>query len=88
LLPEQVHILKSLQIIPDEAGLAVLKGAVLFGLQPKIVSRRISRLTYGIQSWPEWDADLHPVTKKVVLNGQKRCKDVFFIVCPGVCGGN
>ena len=65
-------------IIPDEAGLAVLKGAVLFGHQPKIVSRRIARLTYGIQSWPEWDADLHPVTKKVVLNGQSRCKDVFF----------
>ena len=65
-------------IIPDEAGLAVLKGAVLFGLQPKIVSRRIARLTYGIQSWPEWDADLHPVIKKVVLNGQNRCKDVFF----------
>ena len=65
-------------IIPEEAGLAVLKGAVLFGLEPKIVSRRIARLTYGIQSWPEWDADLHPVTKKVDLNGQKRCKDVFF----------
>jgi hypothetical protein len=44
----------------EEAGLAVLKGAVLFGHQPKIVSRRIVRLTYGIQSWPEWDADLHP----------------------------
>ena len=65
-------------IIPKEAGLAVLKGAVLFGLQPKIVSRRIARLTYGIQSWPVWDADVHPVTKKVDINGQKRCKDVFF----------
>jgi molecular chaperone DnaK (HSP70) len=65
-------------IIPEEAGLAVLKGAVLFGHQPKIVSRRIARLTYGIQSWPEWDADLHPVTKRVDINGQKRCKDVFF----------
>ena len=65
-------------IIPEDAGLAVLKGAVLFGHQPKIVSRRIARLTYGFQSWPEWDADLHPVTKKVNINGQTRCKDVFF----------
>ena len=65
-------------IIPEEAGLAVLKGAVLFGHQPKIVSRRIARLTYGIQSWPEWDDDLHPVSKKVNMNGQTRCKDVFF----------
>jgi hypothetical protein len=65
-------------IIPVEAGLAVLKGAVLFGLPLNIVSRRIARLTYGIQSWPEWDADLHPETKKVDINGQERCKDVFF----------
>ena len=64
-------------IIPQEAGLAVLKGAVLFGHQPKIVSRRIARLTYGIQSWPEWDADLHPVSKQVDRNGETRCKDVF-----------
>ena len=64
-------------IIPEEAGLAVLKGAVLFGHQPKIVSRRITKITYGIQSWPEWDADLHPVSKRVVMDGQTRCKDVF-----------
>ena len=64
-------------IIPEEAGLAVLKGAVLFGHQPKIVSRRIARLTYGIQSWPEWDADLHPVSKRIDIDGQTRCKDVF-----------
>jgi hypothetical protein len=38
-------------IIPEEAGLAVLKGAVLFGHQPKIVCRRIAKITYGIQSW-------------------------------------
>lgn len=65
-------------IIPEEAGLAVLKGAVLFGHQPRVVSRRIARYTYGIQSWPDWDADMHPETKKVTINGQVRCKDVFF----------
>ncbi|XP_076071446.1 heat shock 70 kDa protein 12A-like [Mytilus galloprovincialis] len=65
-------------IIPEEAGLAVLKGAVLFGHQPRVVSQRISRVTYGIQSWPDWDPDMHPETKKVTINGQVRCKDVFF----------
>lgn len=65
-------------IIPEEAGLAVLKGAVLFGHRPRIVSRRIARYTYGIQSWPDWDPDMHPETKKVTINGQVRCKDVFF----------
>ncbi|CAG2187117.1 unnamed protein product [Mytilus edulis] len=38
-------------IIPEEAGLAVLKGAVLYGHQPKAISARVLRRTYGIQSW-------------------------------------
>ncbi|CAG2202059.1 unnamed protein product [Mytilus edulis] len=54
-------------IIPDEAGLAVLRGAVLFGHQPKIIGKRILRKTYGIQSWPEWDAELHPKPKECEL---------------------
>ncbi|CAC5355534.1 unnamed protein product [Mytilus coruscus] len=65
-------------IIPDEAGLAVLRGAVLFGHQPKILGKRILRKTYGIQSWPEWDAELHPETKRVQIDGVDRCKDVFY----------
>ncbi|KAK3600522.1 hypothetical protein CHS0354_028722, partial [Potamilus streckersoni] len=35
-------------VVPHEAGLAVLKGAVIFGHQPKIISSRVSRYTYGI----------------------------------------
>lgn len=65
-------------IVPEEAGLAVLKGAVLFGHMPKTVSARVARYTYGIQSWPMWNKDHHPVSKKVVLDGVARCKDVFF----------
>jgi hypothetical protein len=65
-------------IIPEEAGLAVLKGAVLYGHQPKAISARVLRRTYGIQSWPEWDAQMHPESKKVTLGGVQRCKDVFF----------
>lgn len=65
-------------IIPEEAGLAVLKGAVLYGHQPKAISARVLRRTYGIQSWPEWDAQMHPESKKVNLGGVVRCKDVFF----------
>jgi hypothetical protein len=32
-------------IIPEEAGLAVLKGAVLFGFEPRIISTRICKAT-------------------------------------------
>ncbi|XP_063414135.1 heat shock 70 kDa protein 12A-like [Mytilus trossulus] len=65
-------------IIPDESGLAVLKGAVLFGHQKKKITKRILKKTYGIQSWPEWDPDIHPETKKIRMGGTDRCKDVFF----------
>ena len=34
-------------IIPDEAGLIVLKGAVMFGHQPGLVSHRCVKYTYG-----------------------------------------
>ena len=34
-------------ICPNEAGLAVLKGAVIFGHNPGAISERISRFTYG-----------------------------------------
>ncbi|VDI74871.1 Hypothetical predicted protein [Mytilus galloprovincialis] len=65
-------------VISDTPGLAVLKGAVLYGHQPKQISRRILKKTYGIQSWPEWDPDMHPETKRVRMNGTCRCKDVYF----------
>ncbi|CAC5355531.1 unnamed protein product [Mytilus coruscus] len=65
-------------IIPDEAGLVVLRGVVFFGHQPKKIGKRILRKTYGIQSWPEWDAELHPDTEKVRIDGIDRCKDVFY----------
>ena len=65
-------------IVPDEAGLAVLKGAVLYGHMPQVITTRIARHTYGIQSWPEFDSTIHPLSKRVIINGVARCKDVFF----------
>ena len=35
-------------IIPQDVALTILKGAVLFGLDPTVVTVRRSRLTYGI----------------------------------------
>ena len=34
-------------IIPNEAGLAVLKGAVIYGHRPSIIEARVSKYTYG-----------------------------------------
>ncbi|XP_062616101.1 heat shock 70 kDa protein 12A-like [Saccostrea cucullata] len=67
-------------IIPDEAGLAVVKGAVYFGHIPDVISRRVSRYTYGIQSWPEFCPGKDPEEKKIKVNNSFRCKDVMFPV--------
>ncbi|XP_053400595.1 heat shock 70 kDa protein 12A-like [Mercenaria mercenaria] len=63
-------------MIPPEAGLAVLKGAVRFGHLPEIVSTRISRFTIGREGWPIFEAH-HDPDKKVEVGGTERCKDVF-----------
>ncbi|XP_045204275.2 heat shock 70 kDa protein 12A-like [Mercenaria mercenaria] len=34
-------------VIPEEAGLAVLKGAVIFGHNPKMIAERVCKYTYG-----------------------------------------
>lgn len=65
-------------IIPIDAGLAVVKGAVYFGHDPKAISRRVAMYTYGIQTWPEFKPTLHPLSKKYEIDGKSRCKDVFF----------
>lgn len=65
-------------IIPEDPGLAVLKGAVYYGHVPKTIGRRVARYTYGIQSWPEFDPNKHPEAKKVQIGTKFRCRDVFF----------
>jgi hypothetical protein len=65
-------------VIPNQAGLAVLKGAVYFGHQPHLISERVARYTYGIQRWPIFDKKEHLESKKVFVDNEYRCKDVFF----------
>jgi len=46
-------------IIPEEAGLAVLKGAVLFGHRPRLVSSRCVPFTYGYAVAVPFDDSRH-----------------------------
>lgn len=64
-------------IIPAEAGLAVLKGAVYFGHLPNAISRRAARYTYGIQICRKFKPGEDPEDKKVTVDGKERCKDVL-----------
>uniref|UniRef100_A0A8W8KYD9 Heat shock 70 kDa protein 12B n=1 Tax=Magallana gigas TaxID=29159 RepID=A0A8W8KYD9_MAGGI len=64
-------------IIPAEAGLAVLKGAVYFGHLPNAISRRAARYTYGIQICRKFKPGEDPEHKKIIVGGMERCKDVL-----------
>ena len=64
-------------IIPNEPVLAVLKGAVLFGRNPKVLTARVSRVTYGICTNRNFIDDIHPLHKLVFSGDRKIVKDIF-----------
>lgn len=70
-------------IVPEDAGLAVLKGAVLFGHKPQAITIRKARYTYGINISPPFVKGDHSPTRKVTIDGVDRVKDVFkkYIQC-------
>lgn len=65
-------------IIPKEAGLAVLKGAVVFGHEPTTIQFRVSKYTYGIGSLRKFNFLEHPIARLLVTeNGEVKCEGVF-----------
>ncbi|KAL3183029.1 hypothetical protein MRX96_006819 [Rhipicephalus microplus] len=64
-------------IIPQGVSLAILRGAVLFGLDPMVVNVRRSRLTYGVGVLNRFVHGVHPPSKLVVKDGIEWCADVF-----------
>uniref|UniRef100_A0A8K9V3F5 Heat shock protein 12A n=1 Tax=Oncorhynchus mykiss TaxID=8022 RepID=A0A8K9V3F5_ONCMY len=70
-------------IIPHDVGLTILKGAVLFGLDPSVIKVRRSPLTYGVGVLNRYVEGKHPPDKMLVKDGTRWCTDVFdtFIVC-------
>ncbi|XP_068423630.1 heat shock 70 kDa protein 12A isoform X2 [Clinocottus analis] len=64
-------------IIPHDVGLTILKGAVLFGLDPGIIKVRRSPLTYGVGVLNRFVEGKHPAEKLLVKDGTRWCTDVF-----------
>ena len=64
-------------IIPNDVGLAILKGAVLFGLDPTVIRIRRATHTYGVGVLNKFDPLKHEQTKRVVKDGIVWCKDIF-----------
>ncbi|XP_022320831.2 heat shock 70 kDa protein 12A-like [Crassostrea virginica] len=66
-------------VIPQEAGLAVLKGAVQFGHDPSIIAARVAKFTYGIGSTVPFDPEVHDPGKKIKdpEDGNFICDSIF-----------
>jgi molecular chaperone DnaK (HSP70) len=64
-------------VVPYEAGLAVLRGAVLYGHDPKTISVRVARCTYGVGTCERFDKSCHPMSRKKKINDVWYCSGVF-----------
>ncbi|XP_060559750.1 heat shock 70 kDa protein 12A-like [Ruditapes philippinarum] len=66
-------------VVPSDAGLAVLKGAVIYGHNTSVIAQRVCKYTYGNGYAHEFSPDCdHPPTKTFYANGVKWCADLFF----------
>jgi hypothetical protein len=73
------HLLKI--IIPHEVSLAVLRGAVCFGVNPNVVTTRRSLATYGVGVVRPFVRGRDPDSKLIKLNdGSEWCGDVFDVL--------
>ena len=64
-------------LIPDEASLAVVKGAIQFGHQPDVISSRASARSYGVSAMTDFIPILHDLEKAVKVNDCLMCMDTF-----------
>jgi len=67
-----IHVL-----VPRRPQVSVIRGACMFGLNPRSITSRISKMTYGINTLTTWDLEKHPEEKKVIIEGEEFCEDVF-----------
>ena len=64
-------------LVPRRPQVSVIRGACMFGLNPRSITSRISHMTYGINTLTTFDPAKHPEEKKVIIEGEDFCEDVF-----------
>ncbi|KAI8391425.1 uncharacterized protein BYT42DRAFT_610659 [Radiomyces spectabilis] len=61
-------------LCPPRAAMAVVRGAVLFGLNPRVIVSRVSRRTYGINAGLPFVESVDPPESRVIRpDGSMRC---------------
>ncbi|XP_052266866.1 heat shock 70 kDa protein 12B-like isoform X1 [Dreissena polymorpha] len=70
--------LKGMQlIVPEDAGLVVLKGAVVFGHSPEIIASRVMAFTYGVRRYQRFNPAKHRDEMKVFKQGEWLVPNLF-----------
>ena len=57
--------------------MAVLKGAVQYGYEPRIISTRVCKHTYGVLINKNFEQGKDPESKKFMVDGECKCSDAF-----------
>ncbi|ORX56246.1 hypothetical protein DM01DRAFT_1334734 [Hesseltinella vesiculosa] len=66
--------------VPPRCELAVVRGAVYFGLNPRVVQTRIPRTWYGIDTTTTFEEGIDPPSYKIVrADGSVRCDNRFSV---------
>lgn len=67
-------------LVPLDASIAVVQGAVMFGQNPHAIVSRIMSTTYGFDTNHPFDPKCHPMEKRHVVEGVAWCKDCFVVL--------
>lgn len=67
-------------LVPNDASIAVMQGAVMFGQKPNIIDSRIMSTTYGFEVYRPFNNNVHPIEKRHVIEGVAWCKDCFEVL--------
>jgi hypothetical protein len=64
-------------IVPQEAAWSVLRGAVIFGYDPSLIEQRLSKYTYGIEVFEQFDPSKHDGKYRCGEDGDESCHSIF-----------
>ena len=67
-------------LVPLDASIAVVQGAVMFGQKPRVIDSRIMCTTYGFHIYRPFNPSVHPIEKKYVAEDDTWCKDCFEVL--------
>ena len=64
-------------LVPSEAQLAIIKGAVLYGHMPEEINKRITKYSYGVATIRDFDERIHDNKHKLTFCGIAKCEHLF-----------